>query len=86
MLCRAGGWTRTEYQARGAAATPRGIGGAVVRNRARRLIKEAWAAVAGGARPGFRVVVVGRPEIREASAAEVREDLARVLADAGVLE
>jgi len=66
-------------------ACPRAIGGAVVRNRARRLMKEAWRACASRVREGYEVMIVARPEIRGAKLAEVSADLERVLVTAGVL-
>src|SRR5436309_5395762 len=42
-------------------ACPRAIGGAVVRNRARRLMKEAWRACASRVREGYEVMIVARP-------------------------
>jgi ribonuclease P protein component len=66
-------------------ACPRSIGGAVVRNRARRLMKEAWRASASRVREGYEVMIVARPEIRGAKLAEVAADLELVLAAAGVL-
>jgi ribonuclease P protein component len=66
-------------------ACPRTIGGAVVRNRARRLMKEAWRGCAERVREGYEVMIVARPAIRGAKLAEVSADLERVLVNAGVL-
>ena len=66
-------------------ACPRTIGGAVVRNRARRLMKEAWRGFADRVREGFEVMIVARPEIREAKLADVAADLERILVNADVL-
>ena len=65
-------------------ASPRSIGGAVARNRVRRLMREAWRAVQGSVREGFDVMIVGRPEVRGASLDEVATDLERLLEEAGV--
>jgi len=67
-------------------ACPRSIGGAVIRNRARRLMKEAWRCCLSRVRQGNEVMVVARPEIRGANLHEVVKDLEATLAIAGVLE
>jgi ribonuclease P protein component len=67
-------------------ASPRAIGGAVIRNRARRLMKEAWRALGSRVGPGFEVMVVARPEIRGARLPDVVADLERLLHAAGVVE
>src|SRR6266508_6614918 len=41
----------------------RKVGGAVQRNRARRILREAWRALADRVRSGYDVVFVARPEI-----------------------
>ena len=66
-------------------ACPRSIGGAVVRNRARRLMKEAWRGSVGRVREGCEVMIVARPEIRSAKLSEVSADLEHLLTAAGVL-
>jgi ribonuclease P protein component len=63
----------------------RAVGRAVDRNRARRLLREAWRAVGARLRGGMDVVVVARPAIRGARSTEVAEDLARTLARGGVI-
>jgi ribonuclease P protein component len=59
----------------------RRIGGAVVRNRARRILRAAWREASPGSEPGFDVAVVARGAIRGAKAqdlvAEMRELLTR---------
>ena len=45
----------------------RKVGGAVERNRARRILREAWRSLAGTVRSGHDVVFVARPEIVGAS-------------------
>ena len=66
-------------------ATPRAVGGAVGRNRARRVMKEAWRAVAPEAAEGYGLMIVARPEMRDAKTQRVAEDLRSVLRSAGVI-
>lgn len=79
----------TVYVARGTGVTRvtfvcgRSVGGAVARNRARRLLREAWREAGGAAPPGADVVVVARPSIRGAKSGEVARDLARALSGQG---
>jgi len=63
----------------------RRVGGAVVRNRAKRLLREGWTRIWPGVRGGWDVVLVARPEIRGASSDEVTEEVRMVLGRAGVL-
>jgi ribonuclease P protein component len=63
----------------------RKVGTAVARNRARRILREAWGALASEVRGGTDVVMVARPEIREAKAQDVVAELAEVLSRAGLL-
>ncbi len=62
----------------------RGVGGAVVRNRARRLMREAWRVVDPAVRPGTHVVLVSRPGIRTARTGEVAAELTALLRRTGV--
>src|SRR5205823_9670883 len=57
----------------------RRVGGAVVRNRARRLMREAWRGLAPGIRGGFDIVLMARSGIVGARAADVADDLAGAL-------
>jgi ribonuclease P protein component len=64
----------------------RRVGRAVVRNRGRRLLKEAWRSLSPEVREGFDLVVVARPEIRGAELGDVRGDLAAALTACGVVD
>jgi ribonuclease P protein component len=63
----------------------RKVGSAVARNRARRLLREAWAALGPEVREGTDVVMVARAAIRGAKAQDVVEEVARVLVRVGVM-
>jgi ribonuclease P protein component len=64
----------------------RSVGGAVERNRARRLLREAWRSLLPSVRSGLDVVVVARPEIRGVRLADVESDVRAVLRAGGVIE
>jgi ribonuclease P protein component len=64
----------------------RRIGGAVQRNRARRLMREAWRSLAGRAGPGFDLVFVARTPIVQEGMQEVAAEMAELLGRAGVIE
>jgi ribonuclease P protein component len=64
----------------------RSVGGAVARNRARRLLREAWRALAPRIRENCDVVAVARPEIRGSKMQDVMSDMERALAAARILE
>jgi ribonuclease P protein component len=57
----------------------RRVGGAVLRNRAKRLLREAFRHRARDARPGFDIVVIARGEILASPPAAVARELARCL-------
>lgn len=65
----------------------RKVGGAVVRNKVKRLLREAFATLADTVPAGHDVVVVARPEARELAEREgmngLREVLAELVAKAG---
>jgi ribonuclease P protein component len=46
-------------------AVPRSVGGAVVRNRVKRQLRETWAELADRIRPGHDYVLVARPGLAE---------------------
>lgn len=62
----------------------RRVGGAVVRNRGRRLLREAWRRVETRAQGPFDVVFVARPEIHGAKTPDVEADMDRALVAVGV--
>jgi ribonuclease P protein component len=63
----------------------RRVGGAVVRNRARRLMREAWRAAAPELQGGFDIVLVARPDIEGARMQEVLADVRAALAHGGAM-
>jgi len=71
-----------EGPARAGFVTGRGVGGAVARNRARRILKEAWRTMSPAVNAGIRVVFVARPEIEGARTAELAEEMRTLLAQA----
>ena len=66
-------------------ATSRALGSAVVRNRARRRLREAIRSLLPSMRPGWDVLVIARPAIVGAEHLAIREALGRLLRRAGVL-
>ena len=62
------------------------LGGAVVRNRAKRLIREAYRAVkeTDGIKTGYLVVLAARDEIRGKKSTDVTADLRRALRALGM--
>jgi ribonuclease P protein component len=63
----------------------RKVGSAVARNRARRVLRDTWGALAHEVRAGTDLVLVARPRIRGANAHDLVEEVARVLVRAGVI-
>ena len=63
----------------------RRVGGAVERNRARRLLRESWRSLAGGARSGFDVVFMALPRMQGSKMADVATEMRQILAEAGVI-
>jgi ribonuclease P protein component len=63
------------------------IGGAVQRNRAKRLLREAYRAVAAeGLATGYLVVLAAREEIRGKKMQDVQKELRRAFLRTGLLE
>ena len=63
----------------------RKVGGAVARNRARRLLKEAWRVCFPRVRGGLDIVFVARVDIRGAKVADVIADMSAALTKAGAV-
>jgi ribonuclease P protein component len=63
----------------------RKVGSAVARNRARRVLRDTWGALAHEVRAGTDLVLVARPGIRGAKTHDLVEEVARVLVRAGVI-
>ena len=65
--------------------TSKKVGNAVQRNRSRRVIREAFRALAPRVRPGFDLVLVARGKTPYVKSADVRRQLERQLQAAGLL-
>jgi ribonuclease P protein component len=72
-------------ESRAAFACSRSVGGAVVRNRARRLMREAWRSLRPRVDAGHWIMFVARREIVGAGLDDVRADVERSLHRAGVI-
>ena len=66
-------------------ATGRRLGGAVVRNRVRRRLREALRAMAPSFRPGWDVLIIARPALVEADHVALVGALRRLLGRSGVI-
>ena len=64
--------------------TSKKIGGAVERNRARRVIREAFREIAPKVRPGYDIVFVARGRTPFVKSTQVREQMLRQMRDAGI--
>jgi len=77
---------RTDLEAtRFALSTGRRLGGAVVRNRVRRRLREALRAMAPSFQPGWDVLIIARPAIIDADHETMVGTLRRLLERTGVL-
>jgi len=63
----------------------RKVGSAVARNRARRVLREAWRLLSEDMPEGHDVVVVARREIRGAKTQDLADEIGDALARAGVV-
>ena len=66
-------------------STSRRLGGAVVRNRIRRRLREALRVMAPSFQPGWDVLIIARPAVVEANHDEMAEAVRRLLQRGGVL-
>jgi ribonuclease P protein component len=73
-----------EGATRAAFVCGRRVGGAVARNRGRRLLSEAWRTLSPAIEAGHDVVLVGRHGVEASTLARVVDDLRETLAGAGV--
>ena len=81
-----GRFTRTDLdQTRFGLATGKRLGGAVIRNRARRRIREVLRAMAPSFQPGWDVLIIARPAVVQADHEALVGALSRVLRSGGVL-
>jgi len=81
-----GRFTRTDLdRTRFGLATGKRLGGAVVRNRVRRRIKEALRVMAPSFQPGWDVLIIARPAVVEADHDALVGALRRILRSGGVL-
>ena len=77
---------RTELgKTRFAFSTGRRLGGAVIRNRVRRRLREALRVMAPSFRPGWDVLIIARPALVEADHDALVEALRQLLARSGVI-
>jgi ribonuclease P protein component len=81
-----GRFLRTDLDAtRFGLSTGRRLGGAVIRNRVRRRLREALRAMAPSFQPGWDVLIVARPGIVDVDHATLVGALRRLLVRGGVL-
>ena len=66
-------------------STGRRLGGAVVRNRVRRRLREALRVMAPSFQPGWDVLIIARPAIVETDYRSLVETLRRILQRGGVV-
>ncbi len=63
----------------------RRVGDAVVRNRARRVLRAAWRELAPGVQGGLDIALVARASIRGAKTQDLVAEMTELLARAGVM-
>lgn len=79
-------WTEDEPEFRYGLITGRKLGGAVVRNRIRRLLREVIRAHRAEIAPGWHLVLIGRWKAPQATLAEIETDWLRLAKRLGVLK
>ena len=70
---------------RAAWVTGKRVGGAVARNRARRLLREAWRALWPNVQEGHDLVLVARGPFKGSKAPELIEEIRQLFADVGLM-
>lgn len=78
-------FARSEGELRWGFSTGRRLGGAVVRNRIRRRLREGVRALQPRVRAGWDIMLVARPESGSATSAELHAAIADVLRRGGLL-
>ena len=78
-------WCMRTKNVRVGITTSKKVGNAVQRNRSRRVIREAFRALAPRVRPGFDLVLVARGKTPYVKSTDVRRQLERQLQAAGLL-
>jgi len=61
------------------------VGKSVVRNRARRLMKESYRALEGSIPPGYDMILIARHTIRDLKCADVKKSIEAAMRRAGIL-
>jgi ribonuclease P protein component len=75
-----------EGPSRAAWVTGRRVGSAVARNRARRLLREAWRVLSPGVRRGYDLVMVARGPFGKTGAPELTAEIEELLRRADLIE
>ncbi len=75
-----------EGPSRAAWVTGKRVGGAVARNRARRLLREAWRALSPGVKRGYHLVMVARGPFGRTGAPELTAEIEELLRRADLIE
>ena len=78
-------WVPSSEQTRAGVVARREVGGAVLRNRARRVLREAWRQVSPAVERPVEVVLVARPGAAEAKTPEVAEEIRGLMVRKGLV-
>jgi ribonuclease P protein component len=78
-------WIPSEEPSRAGFVSKRELGGAVVRNRARRVLREAWRQVGPSVGRPVDVVFVARPAMAGAKTSEVAQEIRALLVRQGLI-
>jgi ribonuclease P protein component len=79
-------WTPSAEPSRAGFVARREVGGAVVRNRVRRVLREAWRQVGPSVGQPLDVVFVARPAMAEAKTGNVADEIRALLVRKGMIE